>query len=70
MNETLEKLLLVAAGAAAGAVGYMALKHPDELKRFAADSVDLGRELLERKMNETAEDAPRSESTEEATTWR
>ncbi|WP_018123749.1 hypothetical protein [Desulfovibrio oxyclinae] len=55
MNEFTEKLLLVAAGAAVGAVGYMAIKHPDELKELMGDAAELGQKFFDRTVNEMAE---------------
>lgn len=55
MNELTEKLLLIAAGAAVGAVGYMAVKHPDELKEFMGTAADLGQDFFEKTVNEMAE---------------
>lgn len=55
MNELTEKLLLVAAGAAVGAVGYMAIKHPDEFKEFMGKAADLGQDFFEKTVTEMAE---------------
>ena len=55
MNELTEKLLLIAAGAAVGAVGYMAIKHPDELKEFMGEASELGQKFFEKTVNEMAE---------------
>jgi len=55
MNEMTEKLLLIAAGAAVGALGYMAVKHPDELKEFMSEAGELGQKFFEKTMNEMAE---------------
>lgn len=55
MNELTEKLLLVAAGAAVGAVGYMALKHPDELKELMGEAADVGQKFFEKTVNDMAE---------------
>ncbi|QJB56960.1 hypothetical protein [Pseudodesulfovibrio sp. zrk46] len=55
MNELTEKLMLIAAGAAVGAVGYMAIKHPDELKEFMGDAAELGQKFFEKTMSEMAE---------------
>ena len=46
MAKLAESLLLVAAGAAIGAVGYMALKHPEELKEMVDGAVALGEKVL------------------------
>ena len=55
MNALTEKLLLIAAGAAVGAVGYMAVKHPEELKEFMGEAAELGQKFLEKTMNDVAE---------------
>lgn len=55
MNELTEKLLLIAAGAAVGAVGYMAIKHPDELNELMGDATELGKKFFENTVNEMAE---------------
>lgn len=55
MNELTEKLLLIAAGAAVGAAGYMAVKHPDELKEFMEGAMELGQNLIEKTMSDVAE---------------
>jgi len=55
MNELTEKLLLVAAGAAVGALGYMAVKHPDELKEFMGDAAELGQKFFEKTMADVAD---------------
>lgn len=55
MNELTEKLLLIAAGAAVGAVGYMAVKHPDELQEFMGEAAELGQKFFEKTMSEMAE---------------
>ncbi len=55
MNELTEKLLLIAAGAAVGAIGYMAVKHPDELKEFVGNAAEMGQGLLEKTMGDLAE---------------
>ena len=55
MNELTEKLLLIAAGAAVGAVGYMAVKHPDELKEFMSEAAELGQDFFEKTMGDIAE---------------
>lgn len=47
MKEFSEKLLLLAAGAAAGAVGYMAIRHPEELKELVGEAVQAGRKVFE-----------------------
>ena len=52
MNETSEKLLLLAAGAAVGALGYMAWKNRDELHEFVDKAVDLGKDFFDGKMND------------------
>jgi hypothetical protein len=56
-----EKLLLIAAGAAVGAVGYMAIKHPDELKEFAQDVADLGQDFIEKTMTTVTEQMTKTE---------
>lgn len=61
MNDLTEKLLLIAAGAAVGAVGYMAIKHPDELKEFVGDATELGQKFFEKTVNEMAEQMARPE---------
>ncbi|BCS88109.1 hypothetical protein [Pseudodesulfovibrio sediminis] len=55
MDKLTEKLLLIAVGAAAGAVGYMAVKHPDELKEFMGDAAELGQNFFEKTVTEMAE---------------
>ncbi|WP_319581960.1 hypothetical protein [uncultured Pseudodesulfovibrio sp.] len=61
MNELTEKLLLIAAGAVVGAAGYMAVKHPEELKKFMGQAAELGQDFIEKTMNEMAEQMPRRE---------
>lgn len=46
MSKLTESILLIAAGATIGAVGYMALKHPDELKKMVDGAVALGEKVL------------------------
>lgn len=59
MNELTEKILLIAAGAAVGAAGYMAYKHPDEFKQFMADAMEHGQDFLDKQLKEMAENMPR-----------
>lgn len=46
MGKLTENLLLIAAGAAIGAVGYMVIKHPEELKKAVDGAVALGEKVL------------------------
>ena len=50
MKDISEKLLLVAAGAAVGAVGYLAWKNRDELHDLLDAALDKGKELMEQQM--------------------
>lgn len=47
MKELPEKILLVAAGAAAGALGYLAWKNRDQLKPLVEQTIAQGQELVE-----------------------
>ncbi len=58
-----EKLVLIAIGAAAGAVGYMAVKHPEELKNIVNNVCQAGKNIVEKKINEVAEDLTQSQDT-------
>ncbi len=46
MQEWAEKLLLVAAGAAVGALGYMAWQNRDELHALLDKALDHGQEMV------------------------
>ncbi|MCT4535920.1 hypothetical protein [Halodesulfovibrio sp.] len=52
MKELSEKILLVAAGAAVGAVGYLAWKNRDELHELLDVALDKGKELVEKQVEE------------------
>ena len=62
MNGLTGKVLLVTAGAAVGALGYMAWRHRDELKGALGGFVELGVNLAEKKMESMAEGMPRPEN--------
>ena len=61
MNEATEKLLLIAAGAAVGALGYMAWKNRDELHEFVDRAVDLGKDFFDGKIKDFSEFIPKTE---------
>lgn len=50
MKNLSEKVLWLAAGAAVGAIGYMAWKHRDELADLAEVAMERGKEFLESQM--------------------
>ncbi|SIN98958.1 hypothetical protein [Halodesulfovibrio marinisediminis] len=52
MKEFSEKLLLVAAGAAVGAIGYLAWKNRDELHDLLDLVLDKGKELVEQQVED------------------
>jgi len=60
-----EKLLLVAAGAALGAVGYLAWKNRDELHELLDAALDKGKELIEQQVEDFGDIAPEATVTEE-----
>ena len=60
MKNLSEKLLLVAAGVAVGAVGYMAWKHRDELPELIDAAVNKGKELLDEQIKDFTEVAAKA----------
>ncbi|MGL1931029.1 MAG: hypothetical protein OCC45_04620 [Desulfotalea sp.] len=58
MGKLTGNLLLVAAGVALGAVGYMAIKHPEELKKVVDGAVSLGEKALGGKPEVSCADGP------------
>jgi len=50
MNELSEKILLVAAGAAVGVLGYVAWKNRDKLAPMVESAIREGKEFLEKQM--------------------
>lgn len=65
MKDIPEKLLLVAAGAALGAVGYFAWKNRDELHELLDVALDKGKELIEQQVEDLGDIAPEATATEE-----
>ncbi|MFA9395722.1 MAG: hypothetical protein ACERJ1_13585 [Halodesulfovibrio sp.] len=65
MKDISEKLLLVAAGAALGAVGYLAWKNRDELHELLDVALDKGKELMEQQVEDLGDLAPESTVAEE-----
>ena len=65
MKELSEKLLLVAAGAAVGAVGYLAWINRDELHDLLDAALDKGKELMEQQVENMNDVATKAEATEE-----
>lgn len=66
MKELSEKLLLVAAGAAVGAIGYLAWQNRDDLHALLDKALDKGQELMEKQMNEMSNMAAAATNKEEA----
>lgn len=64
MKELSEKLLLVAAGAAVGALGYLAWKNRDELHGLLDKAMDKGQELFEQQVQEMSNMAAAAKSGE------
>lgn len=64
MKELSEKLLLVAAGAAVGAVGYFAWKNRDELHDLLDAALDKGKELIEKQVEEMGDMMPKASENE------
>ncbi|OBQ56868.1 hypothetical protein [Halodesulfovibrio spirochaetisodalis] len=64
MKELSEKLLLVAAGAAVGAVGYLAWKNRDELHDLLDAALDKGKELIEKQVEEMGDMMPKASENE------
>lgn len=60
-----EKLLLVAAGAAVGAVGYLAWKNRDELHELLDVVLDKGKDLVEQQVENMGDLIPNVEKNEE-----
>lgn len=65
MKELSEKLLLVAAGAAVGAVGYLAWKNRDELHELLDVVLDKGKDLVEQQVENMGDLIPNTEKNEE-----
>ena len=65
MKEISEKLLLVAAGAAVGAVGYLAWKNRDELHDLLDAALDKGKELMEQQMENMEDVVAKTDTPEE-----
>lgn len=65
MKDISEKLLLVAAGAAVGAVGFLAWKNRDELHDLLDVALDKGRELIEQQVEDFGDLVPQSTTSEE-----
>ncbi|WP_290921911.1 hypothetical protein [Halodesulfovibrio sp.] len=65
MKELSEKLLLVAAGAAVGAVGYLAWKNRDELHELLDLALDKGKELIEQQVEDLGDLVPAANTPEE-----
>ena len=64
MKALSEKLLLVAAGAAVGAVGYLAWKNRDELHDLLDVVLDKGKELVEQQVENMGDLIPNTEKNE------
>lgn len=67
MKDLSEKLLLVAAGAALGAVGYLAWKNRDELHDLLDTVLDKGKELMEQQVESMDDIVANTENKEEGT---
>ena len=67
MKDLSEKLLLVAAGAAMGAVGYLAWKNRDELHDLLDTVLDKGKELMEQQVESMGDIVAKTENKEEGT---
>lgn len=65
MKELSEKLLLVAAGAAVGAVGYLACKNRDELHELLDLVLDKGKDLVEQQVEDLGDLVPQSTTSDE-----
>lgn len=65
MKELSEKLLLVAAGAAVGAAGYLAWKNRDELHELLDLALDKGKELIEQQVEDLGDLVPAANTPEE-----
>lgn len=60
-----EKLLLVAAGAAVGAVGYLAWKNRDDLHDLVDVALEKGKELVEQQVENLGDLVQKTEKNEE-----
>ena len=67
MKDLSEKLLLVAAGAAVGAVGYFAWKNREELHELLDAVLDKGKELVEQQVESMGDIVAKTENKEEGT---
>lgn len=64
MKDFSEKLLMVAAGAMVGAVGYLAWKNRDELHDLLDTAYDKGKELMEQHVENMSDLAAKTEHKE------
>ena len=62
MKSLTGKLLLVGAGAAVGAIGYMAWKHPETLRALASDARERAAALIETNIRNMAAEKPGAET--------
>lgn len=67
MKDLSEKLLLVAAGAAIGAVGYLAWKNREELHDLLDTVLDKGKELMEQQVESMGDVVANTENNKEGT---
>ncbi len=66
MQDLMEKLLLVAAGAAVGALGYLAWQNRDELHALLDKALDKGQELVKEQVRDFEEQTSQAAQGKEA----